>query len=572
MDKRTLVAIFLILGVLLVDSIWWSGRTRHKQPEAPPAATGTETPGTASTSGAPSNGSPAGVGEGAGASAPTAGIPSTPVAGAPTVGGETLVATHVPDAPVEERRIDGDSFQATFSTLGGSITSWVVPKYENPMTKAPVDLVRPGTRALQVVVSAGDATFDFSNVPFRLADYNETLGSITFTADDSSGVSVTKIFTLDRDRRLLDVEVRLSAPAGLGPIRYRIGWGAPLPITELYGKPIDLRGTALLGEKLVALDTRGLGKEAVRVEKGNVRWVGERSKYFIAALVPDSLTVEEAAFLPATDSSASAWLTGAATPGALVVRHARLYAGPLHFDTLQEIGSGLEQAVNLGWKFLHPVSKFLLKCLLLLHQWIPNYGVGIILLSLATKVVFYPLTQSSLRTMKVMHRLQPRMNELKEKFKDDPVKMNNAVMGLYKEHKVNPLGGCLPMLLQVPVFLALYNVLLYSVQLRAAGFVAHVHDLSAPDLLMQLGPLPIHVLPILMTLSTVWMQTLTPTDPNQKPLMMLMPLMMLFFMYNLPSGVILYWTVNNVFSALQQQWVNIADDREMAAAGANERP
>jgi YidC/Oxa1 family membrane protein insertase len=559
MDKRTLVAILLILGVLLIDSVWWSARTRHRTAQAPQTTAQSAIPGASTTTGA------------AGSSAGTAGAPASPaapVAGAPSIGGETLVATRVAGGPIEERRLNGAIFEATFSTLGGSITSWVVPTYKNPVTKAPVDLVRPGARALQVVVSAGDATFDFTNVPFRLEDFNEATRSVTFIAEDSSGVKVTKTYTVDRDPRLLDVDVRLSAPAGLGPIRYRIGWGGPLPITELYGKPMELHGTALIGDKVVSLDTRGLGKEGLRIEKGNVRWAGNRSKYFVAALIPDSLTVDEVAFLPTADASASAWLTGAAAPGTLVVRHARLYAGPLHFDTLQAVGSGLELLVNLGWRWLHPVSTFLLKCLLLLHHWIPNYGIGIILLSLATKVVFYPLTQSSLRTMKVMHRLQPRMNELKEKYKDDPVRMNSSVMALYKEHKVNPLGGCLPMLLQVPVFLALYNVLLYSVELRAAGFVGHVHDLSAPDLLMQLGPLPIHLLPILMMGSTIWMQSLTPTDPNQKPLMMLMPVMMLFFMYNLPSGVILYWTVNNVFSALQQQWVNIADDREMAASGA----
>jgi YidC/Oxa1 family membrane protein insertase len=559
MDKRTLVAIFLILGVLLIDSIWWSARTRNKQGPSPQTAAQTTLPGGDTAS--------------SGAAAPTGGAPTpvqapAAVAGAPSIGGETLVATHVPDAPVEERHLKGEIFDATLSTVGGSITSWVVPAFKNPLTKAPVDLVRPGSRALQLVVSAGDATFDFTNVPFQLAA-DDGSGSVTFTAQDSSGVQVTKSYKIDRDAKLMDVEIRIAAPAGLGPIRYRIGWGGPLPITELYGKTMELRGTALLGDKIVSLDQKGLGKEQLKIEKGNVRWAGNRSKYFVAALVPDSLAVDEVAFLPTSEASAGAWLTGAATPGSLVVRHLRLYAGPLNFDLLQGVGSGLEQLVNLGWRFLHPVSTFLLKCLLLLHQWIPNYGVGIIILSLATKVVFYPLTQSSLRTMKVMHRLQPRMNELKEKFKDDPVKMNSAVMALYKEHKVNPLGGCLPMLLQVPVFLALYNVLLYSVELRAAGFVGHIHDLSAPDLLMQIGPLPIHLLPILMMGSTVWMQTLTPTDPNQKPLMMLMPIMMLFFMYNLPSGVILYWTVNNVFSALQQQWVNIADDREMAASGAN---
>ncbi|HEY6572616.1 MAG TPA: membrane protein insertase YidC [Candidatus Eisenbacteria bacterium] len=574
MDKRTLIAVFLILGVLLIDSVWWSARTRQKQQaaqttgqQATPGAAGTTTaPGGATggatdTGGAPAPGAPSGL-------SANGSTPPAQVTGAPSIAGETLVAPRVAAAPIEERRLASKTFEATFSTEGGTITSWIVPGYKNPVTKGPVDLVRPGSSALHVVVSAGQATFDFSHVPFQLADYNESRGIVTFTAEDSSGVSVTKTYRVDPNGALLDLEVRLSAPAALGPIRYRIGWGSALPITELYGKTMELHGTALLGEKLVSVDAKGLGKEQLRIEKGNVRWAGDRSKYFVAALVPDSLTVDEVAFLPAADGSASAWITGAATPGSLVVRHARLYAGALHYDTLSGLGSGLDQLVNLGWRWLLPVSTFLLKSLLVLYKWIPNYGVGIILLSLLTKVVFYPLTQSSLRTMKIMHRLQPRMTELREKYKDDPVKMNSSVMALYKEHKVNPLGGCLPMLLQVPVFLALYNVLLYSVELRAAGFVGHVHDLSAPDLLFQLGPLPIHLLPLLMTASTFWMQALTPTDPNQKPLMMLMPVMMLFFMYNLPAGVILYWTVNNVLSALQQQWVNIADDRETAARAA----
>jgi YidC/Oxa1 family membrane protein insertase len=563
MDKRTLTAIFLILGVLLIDSVWWSARTRQKRPPAPAATSETATPGTA---GAPE--SQAGSGEAAWGTTTPSTTPPAPVSGAPTISGETLVATRVADAPREERQLKTKAYEATFSTEGGSVTSWVLPAYKNPLTRRPVDLIRPGTRALHVVVSTGEATFDFSRVPFQITDYDAVRNRVSFTAIDSTGVSVTKTYRADRDPFLLDVEVTIAAPAGLGPLRYRIGWGNTLPITERSGNKMELRGTALLGEKLIAHDAKGLGKEGLKVERGNVRWAGDRSKYFVAALVPESLSVDEVAFLPAAEGSSSAWLTGAATPGATVVKRAKLYAGALHYDTLLGIGSGLEQLVNLGWRWLQPVSTFLLKSLLLLHSWIPNYGIGIILLSLLTKVVFYPLTQSSLRTMKIMHRLQPRMTELREKYKDDPAKMNTAVMALYKEHKVNPLGGCLPMLLQVPVFLALYNVLLYAVELRAAGFMMHVQDLSAPDILFQLGPLPVHLLPLLMTASTFWMQALTPTDPNQKPLMMLMPVMMLFFMYNLPSGVILYWTVNNVLSALQQQWVNIADDREQAAAAA----
>ena len=254
MDKRTLIAVFVILGVLLIDSVWWSSRTRQKQQQSAQTTAQQATPGapgTTAATGAPTGGQATGS------------APAAQVMGAPSIAGETLVATRVADAPIEERRLATKSFQATFSTEGGTITSWVVPDYKNPVTKGPVDLVRPGSRALHVVVSAGQATFDFSRVPFQLADYNASSGMVSFIAEDSSGVSVTKTYRVDPNGLLLDVEVRLSAPAGLGPIRYRIGWGSALPITELYGKPEELRGTALLGEKLVSVDTKGLGKEGV---------------------------------------------------------------------------------------------------------------------------------------------------------------------------------------------------------------------------------------------------------------------------------------------------------------------
>jgi YidC/Oxa1 family membrane protein insertase len=572
MDKRTIAAILLIFGVLLLDSLWWSQRTRQRAP-APADTTSLAAPQAAAPGASGTGETPAGTTAAQGSGAPGVADPPSvppafgePVAAAPTIAGETKVPVRIALAPVEEHHLTTQEFDATLSSRGGAITSWTLPGFTDPKTKQPVDLVRLGRSALHVVVSAGAATFDFTNAPFQVVEYDGMRGAIGFEAIDSSGVRVRKTYRLSRDPSLLDVEVRVSAPAGLGPLRYRIGWGTPLPLTERSSDKHELKGTALLGEKLVAHDEKDLGKEGLKVENGNVRWAGDRSKYFVAALIPDSLTVEQVAFLPAEEGSANAWLTGAATPGAEVVRRIRLYAGAIHYDTLVEVGSGMERLVNFGWAWLQPISKFLLKCLLLLHQWIPNYGVGIILLSIATKIVFYPLTQSSLKTMKIMHRLQPRMNEIRKKHKDDPAKMNTAVMALYKEHKVNPLGGCLPMLLQIPVFFALYQVFLNAVELRAAHFLGHINDLSAPDVLFTVAAFPIHLLPVLMTLSTAWMQMLTPTDPNQRTLMMLMPVMMLFIMYNLPSGVILYWTVNNVLSALQQQWVDHVDDRQVAAA------
>ncbi|MGH7682323.1 MAG: membrane protein insertase YidC, partial [Candidatus Eiseniibacteriota bacterium] len=227
--------------------------------------------------------------------------------------------------------------------------------------------------------------------------------------------------------------------------------------------------------------------------------------------------------------------------------------------------SELDRLANLGWRWVTGLSAFLLATLNFIYRHIPNYGIAIIVISAATKLVFYPLTQTSLRSMKLMHHLQPQVKAIQDRHKNDPAKMNQAMMDLYKENKVNPLSGCLPTLLQIPVFVALYNVLLNSIELRGAGFLGYVQNLAAPDVLFHVAGFPVHIFPVLMTGSTYLMQSQTPVAPQQKQMMMLMPVMMLIFMYSFPSGVVLYWIVNNVLSAAQQYLVNVAEDRRMAS-------
>ena len=501
--------------------------------------------------------------------APAGGAPDAQVkAQSPSAGALDAVLTSpkVADAPLLTREIENKRFKATFTSEGGSISSWVLGAYKDAVRKTPVDLVPEGTRAFHVTVEAGANAIDFSDVRFVLAAEDPMAGMLSFVAQDSSGIRVTKTYTLNRDSHLLDAEVRVSAPPELGPIRYRIGWGAPLPHTEIFSKPADIQGVAYLGKKLEAVPASKLGPNGEKVlPPGNVRWVANRSKYFIAAVIPDSGTVSDVVFRSAGVGAVSAWMAGAAPPGTEVVRHSRIYGGPIHYETLATVGSGLDEMANLGWEWMRPISVLMLKLLNLLHKLIPNYGIGIILLAALTKIVFHPLTHSSLRSMKVMHRLQPEVKALQERHKDDPVKMNKAMMSLYKEHKVNPMSGCLPMLLQIPVFIALYNVLLFSIELRASGFLGYIQDLSAPDVLFTVGGFSVHLLPVIMTASTFLLQSQTPVAPNQKAMMYMMPVIMLFFMYTFPSGVILYWTVNNLLSALQQYLVNLAEDRKLAA-------
>jgi YidC/Oxa1 family membrane protein insertase len=566
MDRKTLYAIVLIMAILLIDQVIWSRYTRSRQPPHPAGAGAPAVPGDSAAM-------RAAMGESTLAGRPNAEPGEASSSAARFTGtvtneaGEALVRARVPGAPATTDSLASDRFRATFTSRGGAVSSWVLPHYVDPQREAPVDLVPRGQTAMHVTVGTTGVSYDFTDASFRKTGGSSSEGWLSFTAQESSGVRVTKTYRLAKDPNLLDVEVRAWAPASLGPIRYRIGWANPLPLTERNAHPNERTAVAYLGARLEIMDPAKILKSGTKRLEGNVRWAGQRSKYFIATVIPDSATVPEVLFQPGTEKLPIVWLTGASAPGMEVVRHARLYAGPIQFETLVRIGAGLEEVANLGWKWIVPVSALLLRSLIFLHGLIPNYGVAVILIALAAKLIFYPLTQSSLRTMKVMHRLQPEVNAIREKYSNDPQKMNSAMMNLYKEHKVNPMGGCLPMLLQLPVFLALYQVLLHAIELRSAGFMWWIKDLSAPDVVGHVGGFPIHVLPLIMTGSTFLLQSQTPVDPRQQFMMYLMPVMFLYIMYNLPSGVIIYWTVNNLVSALQQYLVNVAEDRRMAGHG-----
>jgi YidC/Oxa1 family membrane protein insertase len=564
MDRKVLLAMVMVMMVLLLDQVI---SPRFYRPKTKPVAsqqggaTGQATPQSPKPEVAPA----AGVGTGTGAAAPSArgGLET----GAALSSGAVLTRPEVAPAPQQTRQIRTENYRVTLTSDGASIAHWVLDSFKDEVRNQPLDLVAPGAKAYPVVVEYGSHALDFSEAPFRIVQDDPAGGVVSFEAQDQSGVRVTKTYRVAADRRLLDADVHVSAPVALGPIRYRIGWGVPIPLTEPSAMKRDQpQAVALLGAKLESLQAAKLGPSGEQIlPPGNVRWVASRNKYFIAAVIPDSGTVSDVVFRSAGNGLVTSWILGAVPPGGEVARHTRIYGGPIRFETLASIGSGLDEVANLGWRWMRGISVLLLRCLNLLHKVIANYGVAIIILAAATKLLFYPLTQSSLRSMKVMHHLQPQIKELQDRLKDDPMKLNQAMMALYKENNVNPMSGCLPMLLQVPVFIGLYNVLLYSIELRASGFVGYIRDLSAPDVLLTIGAFPVHLMPIIMTGSTYLLQAQTPVAPAQKGMMYVMPLFMLFFMYSFPSGVVLYWTVNNLLSALQQYLVNLAEDRKMAA-------
>jgi YidC/Oxa1 family membrane protein insertase len=246
-----------------------------------------------------------------------------------------------------------------------------------------------------------------------------------------------------------------------------------------------------------------------------------------------------------------------------------MYMGPIDFDVLKSLGRGLEKNVDLGHKYFRPVSGAVLWSLLKLHKVIPNYGLVIIVLSIFTKVLFYRLTHKSFKSMRDMQALQPRLQALKEKYKNDRQKISQETMKLYKEAGVNPLGGCLPMLLQMPVFIALFNVLRNTIELRQAPFVGWINDLSQQDVLFRLPvALPIlgsavSVLPIAMGASMLLQSRIggsiagpESSAAQSKMLQYMLPIVFTVLFYSMPSGLVIYWIVNTVLSVGQQYYIN----------------
>jgi YidC/Oxa1 family membrane protein insertase len=242
-----------------------------------------------------------------------------------------------------------------------------------------------------------------------------------------------------------------------------------------------------------------------------------------------------------------------------------VYLGPVDYDLLKSYDVDLEQIVSLGWAWLiRPISEYIMLPLMsALHYVVPNWGVVIILFSIIIKIALHPLTKTSMRSMKKMQALQPMMNEIREKYKDDPQKMNQQILNLYKEYGVNPAGGCLPLLLQLPILIALYNVFRSTIELRQASFVWWITDLSVPDKIFTLpfeiplfGVKDVSGLALLMGITTFIQQKMSVKDPRQKTMIWMMPLLMTLLFNSFPSGLNLYYFVFNLLSIGQQFMIN----------------
>jgi YidC/Oxa1 family membrane protein insertase len=286
--------------------------------------------------------------------------------------------------------------------------------------------------------------------------------------------------------------------------------------------------------------------EAAQIGRAGVSWLGLEDKFFLLAMMPGSGSEVSWKQDFVTEESARTEMAFPVElkPGEKTGFAFDSYIGPKEYKILKELPNEIEEAIEFG--FFSFMAKPVLSMLYFFQRFVKNYGIAIIILTVLIKIVFYPLTKKSMASMKDMQKLQPQMKAMKEKFKDDKQRQNKEIMDLYKRHKVNPVGGCLPMILQIPVFIALYEVLSVAIDLRHAPFFFWITDLSAMD--------PYYISPLLMGGSMFLQQKMSPSamDPMQAKMMMMMPIVFTFLFLKFPAGLVLYWLVNNILTIAQQ--------------------
>ncbi|MCX5861608.1 MAG: membrane protein insertase YidC [Deltaproteobacteria bacterium] len=486
-----------------------------------------------------------------------------------------------PPAKDERIRIDGPKYEAIISSVGGRIVSFRLKNYkvsiESPEMVNLFEPDGPDTAGPAIVLTTRDDTFSDVGLAYHLdsqetsvtLNEKELKKSITLKAKTSTGLNIVKTFTFHADTYLVDFSFTLTSESGEDR-----NYLVTFPWSKVYrGEGVD-RFAWNSAEILLNNELKDYFFKDIKGDEepsGRVEWAGLGDVYFFKALVfGKHPAVKVTLVKPAKDGIAEILVRHGALDlpaGQPVETRLGIYLGPKERDALEDAGSDLSRALFYSnYKILDVMSEYLMKFLRFCNSGfkiagitIPgthNYGVDIIILTFLIKILFIPLTHKSMKSMKRMQELQPQIAKIKEKHKDDKAAINKGTMELFRDQKVNPLGSCWPMFLQIPVFIALYQALSYAIELRHAHFLCFpsiylcLNDLSAPD--------PFYVTPILMGGTMVLQQWMTPSagDPTQKKMMLMMPVVFTYMFLSFPSGLVLYWLVSNVLSIGQQVITN----------------
>ncbi len=461
--------------------------------------------------------------------------------------------------------VETDKFVARITSRGGRIRSFRLKHYLE--TAAPdsgwyemVPQAGEFVLPLGAIVTRGDEVLNDSALEYTTsAPDNTTIAAdegakLVMEAHAADGTTIQKTLNFHGDSYAIAADVSISG----GPHNDAIGLALsqPLGAHEGYYDIPELQ--ADVAGKVMVEAEKALRKGVAPVA-GNITYAGFGDRYFLTAYLPASPNVGTLMMTFSGDQALARMLFSGSDH-----LNARIYMGPKKLEALEAVDPALQKSIDFGWTGL--LAIIFLRALKMFHQIAPNYGWDIILVTVALRLMMLPISIKSQRSMMRMQRLQPQMERLRERLKDDQERLQREMVDLYKRNHVNPVGGCLPMLLQLPIFIGLYEALLNSVELRHAPFIWWIKDLSAPDCLPvswmpQLPFIHCHGIPVLvlaMGASTFFQQWMTPTspDPNQQRMMMLTPIIFTVMFVNFPAGLSLYYFASNVLGVVQQVFLN----------------
>jgi len=492
--------------------------------------------------------------------------------------------------------VDTPLSRVTFSTVGGDIVSTQLHEYLT--AGQPVELfawnkdMPDGIGAIALV--GDERRMSLANVRFEArgegrgsigagtvvrVDESNPEFTLSFVAEDASGGRVTRSYEFRADTYVVKSTVTVTGTQYrfMRGIEWDFGPGMTSTEQDQRDDFAQMRALVRLGDEL----HKKKPADFTENYSGNLQWVALKMRYFTTTLIPEEpvpgASVHVQGVKEANLMTARTFMP-AAPRGGSYQQAVDVYMGPLDYQRLREKDRDLEKLVDIGFdhfKIFRPVSAAILWTMVKLHQVIPNYGWVIILISVFTKVLFYRLTHKSFKSMKQMHDMQPKLQALKEKYKDDRQKLSEETMKAYKEGGVNPLGGCLPMLLQMPVFIALFSVLRNTIEVRQAPWILWIHDLSQQDVLFHMPfSLPLigsafSVLPLLMGISMLMQSKIGggiagPSSGATQPagFTYMLPIVFTFLFYKMPSGLVIYWIINTVLSIAQQWYINKGSDED----------
>jgi YidC/Oxa1 family membrane protein insertase len=482
--------------------------------------------------------------------------------------------------------IETDKYYAEFSTKGGALIKYELKEFKT-WDGFPVQLLyldKGGELNLFFTsiegkpINTKELYFTSTYTPWqkvKISGNNEFKLTYTIPVDDSSGAKIVKTYTFRNDTYMFGIDIELLNPNKfISNYEYQLVWENSLKLTE-YRSDVEsghAEAFSYMGEELEVVDATSTDESYKSDLNGATDWVSSRIKYFSIALIASN-TKASGSYITGSkktlpdegfEENYSIALKMQVKNDKLEKNSFKVYLGPVDYEILKSYDIGLEKIMRFSLDFLvRPIAQYLiLPVFLFIHNFISNWGLVIIIFSVLMKIVLTPFTRYQMKSMKKMSEMQPKMNAIKEKYKDDSQKQQQALMKFYKEEKINPAGGCLPLLLQMPILYALFGVFNSTIELRQAYFGLWIKDLAVPDVIVNLpfklplfGISEISGLAVLMGVTMFLQQKMSVKDPKQQAMVYIMPVMLTLIFMSLPAGLNLYYFVFNLLSIIEQYFV-----------------